>query len=247
MKQLRFITMISFIVLFAACKSKDKKTDQTSSDTTTVTPGDTTITDGPPPPPAPMGPSSVLVVRHKVANFDKWLPGYEGNDSMRTANGLHKYIIARGVEDSNTVLVAMIMDDVNKAKAMTGSKELKDVMKKAGVVGPPTIDFLKAVMNDTTSLAATTRLMVRHKVKDFDAWKKIYDADQGNRIAAGLTDRVLAQGADDDKSVIIVFAVADMAKAKAMTASPELKAKMDSAGVVGKPDFFYYKVVKKYQ
>ena len=39
----------------------------------------------------------------------------------------------------------------------------------------------------------------------------------------------------------------NVAKAKEFINSPELKAKMDKGGLIGKPDFFFYKVVQKYQ
>ena len=46
--------------------------------------------------------------------------------------------------------------------------------------------------------------------------------------------------------VTLVFAVSDMAKAKAFTTSKDLKDKMMAAGVEGPPTMFFYNVVKKY-
>jgi hypothetical protein len=248
MKKLHFFSLLCFLFLLGACKSKDKKTDETTTDTTGTVSSDTSskLNDNTTTV-SPMGPSHVMVIRHKVAGFEKWLPVYEGSDSTRLSNGIHQYLIARGIDaDSNTVLVAMTYDDLEKAKARTSSPELKAAMKKAGVVGQPTINFLEAEMNDTTAHSATVRLMVRHKVKDYAAWKKIFDSDKNMRMSSGITDRVLAHEAGDPNTVVVVFAISDLEKAKAFGNSPELKAKMDSAGVVGKPDFFYYRVVKKY-
>lgn len=244
----RLAAITSFVLILFSCNSKDKKTEQSTTDsisgntdtsaTTSTTPETTT---------APMGPANVMIVRHKIANYNKWLASYEAHDSMKTANGLHNYIIARGTTDSNMLLVALIMDDVAKAKTFAASPDLKDAMKKGGVVGAPQVmDFLEAVMNDTSALQSTTRLMVRHKVKDWDTWKKVFDSDKDRRMSNGLTDRVVAHTNGDPTNVTVVFAVSDEAKAKSMSESPELKAKMDSAGVVGKPDFFFYKVAKKY-
>ena len=227
-------------LFLSSCNSGgDKKADEKMGDSSTVN------KETPPPPPPP-GPSSIMIVRSKVANYAKWLPSYESHDSVRLSFGLHSYLICRGTEDSNTVMVAIIMDDVNKAKEMANSKELKERMKKSGVVGPPMIDFLQAVMNDTTAIQQTVRLMVRHKVKDWDAWKKVYDSHKQARMDAGLTDRVLASSAGDNHNVTLVFAVSDMDKAKAFMNSQDLKDKMKEAGVEGPPDFFFYKVAKRY-
>jgi hypothetical protein len=240
MKRVRFFSTISIaavIILFSSCNSNnDKKTEENKTDSLTTT---TTVT-------APSGPTEVMIVKHKVADYAKWKPGYDAHDSARLANGLHSYVIARGVEDSNMVLVAMTMDDLNKAKAMAADPGLKDVMKKAGVVGAPEIDYIHSVMNDTTAIQQTIRLMVRYKVKDFDAWKKSFDSNKQVRMNAGLTDRVVAYTADDNHHVTLVFAVADMDKAKAFLDSKDLKERREAAGVEGPVSVFFYRIVQKY-
>ena len=243
MKHVKFFATLGVaagMVFFSACNSgKDKKAADNPADTTTAK-MDT-------PAAAPSGPMSTMIVRIKVADYAKWKPAYESHDSTRLANGLHNYVIARGTEDSNTVLIAMIMDDVTKAKEFAASKDLKDKMKESGVVGAPAVmDFLEAVMNDTTAIQATVRVMIRHKVKDWDAWKKSFDSHKQTRMDAGLADRVVSHSFGDTHNVSLVFAVTDMDKAKAFMNSDDLKNKMKEAGVEGPPDFFYYKIAKKY-
>jgi hypothetical protein len=239
MKQVKFFSTLSLaagIILFSSCNSgKDKEADKPAADSTKTE----TIT-------APSGPTEVMIVKHKVADYAKWKPGYDGHDSARLANGLHSYVITRGVDDSNLVMVAMIMDDVDKAKAMAADPGLKDLMKKAGVVGAPEIDYIHSVMNDTTALQTTIRVMVRSKVKDWDAWKKSFDSHKQVRMDAGLTDRVVAYSIGDNHHVTLVFAVADMDKAKAFMNSQELKDRMKEAGVEGPPDIYFYRVVQRY-
>ncbi len=245
MKQVKFLATISLaasMLFLSSCNSgDDKKADEKSPDSTTLkteTPLAVTA--------APSGPSSIMTITHKVANYEKWKPFYDGHDSVRQANGLHNYVIARGIDDPNMVLIALRMDDVDKAKSMAASPELKDRMKQGGVTGPTSFDYLESVMNDTTSILETVRLMVKHKVKDFDAWKKVFDEHKQARVDAGLTDRVVAHTIGDDHSVSLVFAVADVAKAKAFINSKDLKDKMKEAGVEGAPNFFFYKIAQKY-
>jgi hypothetical protein len=232
------------MLFLSSCNSgENKKADEKTADTSKAK-TDTTATV--PVATAPSGPTSIMTVKAKVANYVKWKASYEANDSVRLANGLHKYVIARGTEDSNMILVAMRMDDADKAKQFGASPGLKARMKKAGVIGPPTIDYLSSVMNDTTAIQQTVRLMVKHKVKDWDAWKKVFDSHKQARMDAGLTDRVVAYTVGDNHSVTLVFAVADVDKAKAFMNSKDLKDKMKEGGVEGPPNFFFYRIAAKY-
>src|SRR5215831_11097172 len=75
-------------------------------------------------------PQNMVVVTHKVADFAKWLTAYEADDANRSANGLHSYVVGRGMADSNMVLIAMKIDDIAKARAFGNSPGLKETMKK---------------------------------------------------------------------------------------------------------------------
>lgn len=245
MKSTTFLStmFVATVLLFAcSCNSgSEKESEEATKDTTTAVPE--TVT---PAPPAVMpGPANLMVVKHRVANFAKWKPGFDAHDSVRLANGLHKYVIGRGVDDSNMVLVALRVDDVQKAREVGASAELRARMKKAGVTSVPSIDFTESVFSDTTPVQSTIRLQVSHRVKDWTAWKKVFDAHKQNRLDAGLSDRVVAHAIGDDKAVRLVFAVADLEKAKAFVNSQELKDRMAEGGVEGKPDIFFFTIVQR--
>jgi hypothetical protein len=86
-------------------------------------------------------------------------------------------------------------------------------------------------------------LVVHHQVKDFAAWKPAYDRHADKRKAAGLTHDHVLQAVDDRNAVTIVMDFADLARAKAFAASPDLKAVMKAAGVVGTPTIHILKKV----
>ena len=173
---------------------------------------------------------------------------YDADDSARRAAGLSNYVLARGLgNDSNIVMVVLKANNIIKAKEFASSTELSEVMKKAGVMGPPTINYIDVVMDDNSQISQTDRLLVTHKVKDWDIWKTGFDSHKQARMDAGLTDRALGHTSGDTHKVSIVFAVSDMAKAKAFIASKDLKDKMTEAGVEGPPAFFFYKIVQVYQ
>ncbi len=230
----RLILSAAF-ALALSCNSGTDKKDNTPAADTTVHPVAA----------APVS-TDFMTIKHKVANFNKWIPGYNGNDSMRLANGLHSYMVARGVEDSNMVLVAVRLDNIDKAKAFAANPGLKEAMQKSGVTSAPEIDYLHSVMNDTATIPQTIRELVKFKVKDWDVWRKAFDSDKQARMDAGITDRVIAYTIGDTHMVTLVFAIADMAKANAFMSSKELAEKMKSGGVDGKPSVFFYKVAHKY-
>jgi hypothetical protein len=238
MKQFKLFAPIAVAVsialfLFSCNSGGDKSAANTTTDTTAAA-----TVKAPEPMPA-ANPGNVLIIQQKVANYAKWKPVYESHDSIRRAHGLTNFIIGRGMNDSK-------MDDVNKAKELTGSQEMKERMQNAGVIGKPTFNYLDVVMNDTSVIEQNARLMVTHKVKDWDAWKKEFDSHKQARMDAGLIDRGLGYSDGDNHLVSIVFAVTDMKKAKAFMNSKDLKDKMAKAGVEGPPTFFFYNIVQKY-
>ena len=245
MNNLRFrctIFCAGMAFFFTSCGGNEQKTNtetvssDTTATTTTTAPVTTTITT----------PENMMVARHKVSNFTKWKASYEAHDSMRLANGIHSYVIGRGLQDSNTVLVAVKVDDMTKAKAFAKSPDLKEAMKKGGVVGAPTFNFLTIVFQDTARLNSDMRSFTTFTVKDWDAWKKAFESNKQLRADNGLADRAYGHDADDNHKVIVVVALIDSAKANAYWKSDILKQKRAESGVVGEPQRFLYRVVQRY-
>ena len=82
-------------------------------------------------------------------------------------------------------------------------------------------------------------MLIRHKVRDFKAWKAGYDAHQSARTAAGLTEKYLLRSADDPNEVVGLFETQDLERARAFASSAELREKMQEVGVVDKPDIYF--------
>lgn len=247
MKQFKFLTTITVaasmgLFLFSCGSGGDQKANEPAVDTTAAVKAPEPT---PEPTPAPK-PGNVLIIQHKVANFAKWKPMYESHDSIRRSYGLTNYILGRGLNDPNMVVVILKMDDVNKAKELTGSQDIKDRMQKGGVTGKPSFNYLEVVMDDNSNIEQNTRLMMTHKVKDWDTWKKEFDSNKQVRIDAGLIDRGIGFSVGDNHMVTIICAVTDMKKATAFLKSPDLKDKMAKAGVDGPPTSLFYNIVQKY-
>jgi hypothetical protein len=81
-------------------------------------------------------------------------------------------------------------------------------------------------------------VIVRHKVKDFAAWKRVFNAHAPARGTAGLSNTRLYRSVDDPSEVVILFDTDDIAKAQQFVDSADLKSAMTAAGVIDKPDVF---------
>jgi hypothetical protein len=246
MKPFQFLATACAAGCLTFLVSCNSSTDKTAEADTTAAKVDTIAAAPLTPPPAPAAPAKIVVITQKVANYAKWKTAYDGHDSVRLAHGLHNYVVARSLTDSNNVMVALRMDDIEKAKEFGASKNLKDVMKSAGVIGAPTIDYTESVWEDNATISQTQRVRVKVKVKDWDAWRKDFDGDKQARIDAGLIDRVVAHSLGDDHQVSVVFAITDMAKAKAFMSSEYLKNRMKLSGVEGPPSSFFFDIVERH-
>ena len=110
----------------------------------------------------------------------------------------------------------------------------------------PSFHFQNMQAMDTTTNSMTDRIIIFAKVKDYDVWKKSFDEHSDVRKNAGVTDRGVGYSYEDKNDVTVVLAISDMKKSRDFIKSPELRARMDSSGVIGKPDIFFYHVVKQY-
>jgi hypothetical protein len=248
MKQSKFLLQLfgaAITIFLISCgggeekKSSESTTTDTSAASTTpteITPVNTIITT----------PENMIIARHKVANYAKWKMSYDEHDSMRLANGVHSFVIGRGADDSNMVVVATKIDDLAKGKAFAKDPSLKKAMQKGGVVGAPTIKFYTMVFQDTAVIGSTLRASTTFKVKDWDIWKRSFDSTRALKTDNGLTPRAYGHDPDDNHNVIIVAAVLDTAKARAYWNSDMLKQRRAASGAIGTPERFVFNIVARY-
>lgn len=235
-KQLSFLVSLCFAVFIFSCNSSaDQKADAAKpADTPAVAATPT------PPPPPPFKPFDVAEISHKVKDYAKWRPGFNADSPNRKAAGLDFIALGRGVADSNNVLIALQVNDMAKAKAFAADPRLADLMKKNGVVSKPDIAYYHVEWINMNSHEKQW-VLVTHKVKDYAAWKKVFDAEGADkRKSFGLVDVVISRSLADSNTVHLVFDISDMAKAKARMNDPELKKVMTDAGVIGAPKIEWF-------
>ena len=238
MKRLSIVLAFSQFLLFSCGSTPDKEETKTA-DTTAAAPAE----------PASVKPVftpfKVVVIQHKVKNYEKSVAGYFNNDSLRKTYGISNYVLARDLKDPNTVFVINKIEDVDRAKSYFTQPLVKKAMMKAGVSSAPGYTYALMVRRNDIPSESDLHVSVSHHVKDFDAWLKAFDAEtDADRAANGLINRSIARNLYDSNTVSLIFAVSDSAKAKARLASPELKKIMADAGVDGTPTIRWFREVK---
>jgi hypothetical protein len=222
-------TMIALMAMFTftSCKKESDKEVTT----------ETTVADEAP----AFEPFKVMAVTHIVKDFDSWKKGFDKDELNRSASGLTLRALARGIDNPNNVFIFLNVSDLQKAKDFGASPKLKNVMQKLGVIGKPDIIYVDVVRFEESPAKFKDRVRVSIKIKDFDAWLKVYDAEgAATRLANGLIDRAISRNIDDPNMIYVTFAVSDMTKAKTYIKNPALKKLMTEAGVISEPIFDFY-------
>jgi heme-degrading monooxygenase HmoA len=84
-----------------------------------------------------------FLVRHKVADYEQWKPGFDDHGVTRQANGSRGGQLFRNASDPNEIIVLFEWDDLEKARQFAQSEDLRETMQRFGVVDQPDIYFLK--------------------------------------------------------------------------------------------------------
>lgn len=237
------------LILFSCGSNESSTTESTDMDSTSMA-SDSSMNATPAPSMSTNyevnPPFNLMVVTHKVANYSKWKTSYENHDSVRTAFGVHSYVISRMVPDSNTVMVAVKADDMDKAMEFSKSPNLKAAMKDGGVMGTPEMHTYKVVYDATNTIPTDTRVIRNITVKDWDAWKTSFESGRQLRMDNGIEDRSYGYDAADNHKVMVVLALTDTAKANAFLKSDDMKKRMADAGVVGNAKVSTIRIVARY-
>lgn len=232
------LVAIGVATAITSCNGNAAKTGETTKDT--VATNTTTAMATPAATPEVVVPFDVFELRHTVKDYDIWKNIFEADSANRAAAGLQTIALGRSMDKPNDILIVMKTTDIQKAKDFSTNPALKASMDKAGVISKPTAQLWHIIRFNPDSKEKQW-VELTHKVKDFDAWLKVYDAEgKDKRMSEGMVDAALGRGIDDSNMVKIVFDITDMAKAKAAIASDEKKKLMQSAGVIGIPDIKFY-------
>ena len=78
-------------------------------------------------------------------------------------------------------------------------------------------------------------IIVQHTVRDYDAWKAVFDEHQAVRTRHGATAHELYRGLEDPNEVTVVNQFPSLEQAQAFAADPSLREAMERGGVISEP------------
>jgi len=85
-----------------------------------------------------------IIVTHAVEDYDNWRAAYDDFDAYRKANGIVGHAVNQELGKPNQVIIYHQAHDIDTLRAFVDSVELKEAMQKAGVAGPPDIQFVQS-------------------------------------------------------------------------------------------------------
>jgi heme-degrading monooxygenase HmoA len=86
-----------------------------------------------------------VLVRLKLEDFNRWKPVFDEFASLRRASGSKGGRIFQKSDNPNEVVILFEWDDLAKARRFYQSDELRQGMQRAGVSGPPDVQYLNEV------------------------------------------------------------------------------------------------------
>lgn len=84
-----------------------------------------------------------LLVKHKIADFEKWLAVFKSHEEIQEEAGFYDLQIMRNAFEPNIVTVFFKVRDIEKAKSFTSSQKASAAAVDSGVIGTPEGLWLK--------------------------------------------------------------------------------------------------------
>lgn len=78
-------------------------------------------------------------------------------------------------------------------------------------------------------------MVVEFAIKDYAAWRPVFDGAEAQRVTAGVTNPRIYRGADKQEQVLVLFDVASRKQGMDWMRSPKLREDWRTGGVIGVP------------
>jgi quinol monooxygenase YgiN len=85
-----------------------------------------------------------VIIKHKVADFDQWKTAFDAHAATRAKAGVIGHAVNRVTDSPNTVVVYLQAENLDALRQLSSSEDMKSTMMKAGVQGPPELNFVQA-------------------------------------------------------------------------------------------------------
>lgn len=184
-------------------------------------------------------PSAAVVISHDVEDYTAWKLAFDRHAGARRNAGIIAAHVNQDAENPNRLSVYLAGADRAKLAAFLGDIALMAAMREAGVTGPPHIVDLTPVEDLSRRDRPLAGLIIRHEVRDYAAWKQAFDGHADGRGKAGVIGHAVSRSVRDPNVVVVYLQAESLEALRAFAATSDLKAVMQTAGVVGAPDLSF--------
>lgn len=177
-----------------------------------------------------------LVVFHHVRDYETWKAVFDDHAPVRRRHGQLEQRIYRGFDDATRVIVHVDFPDEEAARGFMSDPTLGPAMERAGVTDEPWLGLIVRIEQRRyeEGLPAVTAV-VHHRVRDFAAWKVVFDEHEPARRTHGQLEHRLYHALGDELQLVVHNDFPRADAAASFTADPGLREAMARAGVEGEP------------
>lgn len=185
-------------------------------------------------------PGAAVVIIHEVADYNTWKPVFDDDVTSRKRHNISQAHVNQSADDPNLVAVYLAADKASSIQELAADPQLKTAMAKGGVKGEPTVIAITPTEDHTIKDRPLAGAIIRFKVASYDAWKQAFDGNADQRAKAGVLGHAVNR-VDADPNTVIVYLQSESVDAlRTFTASPELRATQERAGVQGPPQITFW-------
>ena len=80
-----------------------------------------------------------VIVQHRVADYDQWLPVFTEHEAVRRQHGATGHTVNRDVSDPNSIVILNDFATLDGARAFSQDPSLPEAMARGGVEGHPQV------------------------------------------------------------------------------------------------------------
>ncbi|HUY06340.1 MAG TPA: hypothetical protein VMU99_03655 [Acidimicrobiales bacterium] len=89
---------------------------------------------------------ALLVALHRVNDYDAWQKVYDEAEPLEKSGGATEKSVHRAKDDPNNVMVLHRFNTMGEAQAFMDNAEVHAAMQRAGVAGPPRVEFFEETL-----------------------------------------------------------------------------------------------------
>ncbi len=83
-----------------------------------------------------------LMMQQEVADYEQWRMVFDSMETVRRSMGVRSDLILREVDNPHAITLIIEWDSHESARSWMADPRLREAMKEAGVLKPPTLTYL---------------------------------------------------------------------------------------------------------